>query len=213
MRRAILFDLDGTLVDSLEDIAVALDAALGDLGLPLPTRADVRSWIGGGARNLVAQATPPARVDDVLARFRTHYAAAPVAHTRLYEGLAPVLDALAAAGHALAVLTNKPHDLALQICDPLLARWPFAAIVGAQTGVPLKPDPAAALVLSKRLGVAPDRCAMVGDSAIDIEMAHAAGMRAIAVTWGFRPRAELEAARPALLVDSPEGLRALVSAT
>jgi phosphoglycolate phosphatase len=216
MIRAVLFDLDGTLVDSLADIASALSAALADHALAKPSLDTVRTWIGGGARNLVAHAIDAARlapnmVDVVLARFRVHYAAAPIVETRLYPGLAPVLDELVGADLRLAVLTNKPHDLAVRICAPLLAPWPFGMIVGQRPGIALKPDPGAALEIAAQLGIPPEDCAFVGDSAVDLETARAAGMRAIGVSWGFRPRAELEACHPWLVIDEPAGLRALLA--
>jgi phosphoglycolate phosphatase len=207
--QAIVFDLDGTLVDSLDDIANALFAAMADHGLPLPTRDQVRSWIGSGARTLVVRAVEPALVDPVFARFRVHYAAAPVVHTALYPGLAPVLDRFVAAGARLAVLTNKPHELTVSICDRLLARWPFSPIVGARDGVPLKPDPTTALAIARELGVPPDACALVGDAGTDIATARAAGMRPVGVTWGFRPRTDLVDA--ALVVDTPDELGQLLS--
>ena len=211
---AVLFDLDGTLVDSLDDIATALDASLADHGHRTFDRATVRDWIGGGARQLVAQALEAqggGDVDRVLASFRTHYAAAPVVHTRVYDGIASVLDALD--GLPLAILSNKPHALTVAIADKLLARWPWRVVAGAREGVALKPDPAAALAIARELGIPASRCAYVGDSAIDVAMAQAAGMYAVAVAWGFRPRAELVAAKPALLVDTPDQLRSLLTAT
>ncbi|MBA3453519.1 MAG: HAD-IA family hydrolase [Deltaproteobacteria bacterium] len=216
MIRAVLFDLDGTLIDSLADISSALCAALADHSLAQPTIDTVRTWIGGGARNLIVHAIDAARlapdmVDVVLARFRVHYAAAPIVKTRLYPGLAPVLDELVVADLRLAVLTNKPHDLAVRICGPLLAPWPFGMIVGQRAGVALKPDPGAALQIAAELGVPPEDCAFVGDSAVDLDTARAAGMRAVGVSWGFRPRDELEACNPWLLVDDPAGLRALLT--
>jgi phosphoglycolate phosphatase len=202
--RAVIFDLDGTLVDSLDDITDALTGAMADIGLPAPGRDAVRRWIGGGARNLIEQAAPADRVDDVLARFRTRYHAAPVSHTHLFPGVDALLDRLAVAGGpALAVLSNKPHDLTVRICDALLARWPFRSIVGHRAGSPLKPHPASALAISDELGLPPAACALVGDADTDIATARAAGMRAIAVTWGFRPRHELAAAGPAVMVDDP----------
>jgi phosphoglycolate phosphatase len=216
MIRAVLFDLDGTLVDSLADIASALSAALADNGLAKPSLDTVRTWIGGGARNLVANAIDAARlapdmVDVVLARFRAHYAAAPIVETRLYPGIAEVLEELVVADMRLAVLTNKPHDLAVRICGPLLAPWPFGLIMGQRPGVALKPDPGAALQIAAELGVPPEDCAFVGDSAVDLDTARAAGMRGVGVSWGFRPRAELEACSPWLIVDEPAGLRALLT--
>jgi len=210
--RAIVFDLDGTLIDSLPDIALALDRALADAGLPPPPRELVRTWIGGGARVLITRAVAhaPELVEPLLAGFRKHYAHAPVVESVVYPGLAEALDRLVAAGHLLAVLTNKPHDLAMPICAQLLARWPFAAIVGARPGEPLKPDPAAALALAVRIRIAPAHCVMVGDAATDIATARAAGMRAVAVAWGYRPRDELVAAAPDAIADDPSELVALI---
>jgi phosphoglycolate phosphatase len=208
--RAVIFDLDGTLVDSLDDISGALARALGDAGLPPAPRDAVRRWIGGGARNLIAQAVAPDRVDEVLASFRRHYDAAPAARTTLFPGVAELLDELARAGIALAVLSNKPHDLTVQIADVLLAAWPFRAVVGHRSGAPLKPDPAAALELSRLLGVPPPECALVGDASSDIATARAAGMRPIAVTWGFRPRHELVAAAPDAVADDPGALTTIL---
>lgn len=211
---AVIFDLDGTLVDSIEDIALALDAALSHHGLPRPTRDMVRGWVGGGARDLICRAVGAAPADliaPVLATFRTHYAASPVAHTQLYAGVAEVLDALAAARRPLGVLSNKPHALTVEISRRLLARWPFAEIAGQRDGAAIKPDPTGALAMARALGVAPADTALVGDAATDVATAHAAGMQAIAVTWGFRPRAELVAAAPAYVVDQPFELVALLA--
>ena len=207
--RAVIFDLDGTLVDSLEDIACALDRALDDHGIARPTRELVRTWIGGGARNLIVHAVGEQRADSVLARFRVHYAAAPIVHTQLYAGLDAVLDRFVERGLRLAVLSNKPHALTVPICDAVLARWPFAAVIGAREGVALKPSPDAALEIASALAVPPEQCAFVGDSAIDMLTAQAAHMVPVAVTWGFRPRVELVATQPVLIADTPAELAAL----
>ena len=211
--RAILFDLDGTLADSLADITAALTRALADHQLPAPALADVRGWVGGGARQLVelavAAAGAAALATPVYMKFQRHYAAAPTTHTALYPGIADVLDRLAATHRTLAVLTNKPHELTLQITDQLLARWPFAVIAGHRPGVPLKPSPEPALIVAAELGVPAAACALVGDSPSDLVTAHAAGMIPIAVTWGYRPRAELIAAQPAQIFDEPAQLVAL----
>jgi len=212
VRRAVLFDLDGTLVDSLPDIAVALARALADHGLPAPPAELVRTWIGGGARTLIAHAVAgaPALVDPLLARFRVHYAAAPVVHTTLYDGVASVLDALVGASVTLAVLTNKPHELAVPICERLLGAWPFAAVIGHRPGEPLKPDPTVARALAERMVIPLEHCAVVGDAATDIATARAAGMRAVGVAWGYRPRAELVAAGAEWVAATPAELMPLV---
>ncbi|HTJ40510.1 MAG TPA: HAD family hydrolase [Kofleriaceae bacterium] len=207
--RAVVFDLDGTLVDSLDDIANALAAALADHQLPAPSREAVRDLIGGGARNLIVRTAPADRVDDVLARFNVHYAAAPISCTILYDGISPVLDRLAASHRTLAVLTNKPHEIAVKICDELLAPWPFAVVAGHRRGAPLKPSPEGAWMVAAELGVPPEACALVGDAGTDIDTARAAGMMPVAVTWGYRPREELVAKHPALLVDDPAELQSL----
>ena len=208
--KAAIFDLDGTLVDSLEDIASALDLALDDHGYERPTRALVRTWIGGGARALIAQAVPESVVDEVYARFRVHYAETPILHTQLYAGIAGVLDRFDAAGVKLAVCSNKPDALTKRICQVLLTRWPFGAFVGQRPHVPLKPSPESALEVAHMIGVAPQDCAFIGDSAIDILTAQAAKMTAVGVSWGFRPRTELAAANAAHIADAPADLLTLL---
>ena len=208
--QAVIFDLDGTLVDSLEDVARALDLALDDHGFAKPTRAIVRDWLGRGARNLIAHAVPEAMVDVVLERFRVHYAATPCVHTQLYAGIDAVLDRFAEAGLALGVCSNKEDALTKHICQIVLARWPFGTFVGQRPHVALKPSPDSALEVARALGVAAEECAFVGDSAIDILAAQAAKMRPVGVSWGFRPRTELAAANASLIADAPADLLTLL---
>jgi phosphoglycolate phosphatase len=208
--RAIVFDLDGTLVDSLDDITGHLNAALAEIGMAPRTRDEVRTWVGHGARNLIARAVgQPEREADVLDRFRALYRAAPYGRTQIYAGLDATLDAIAARGRVLGVLSNKPHDLAVRIAEHLLARWPFGAVAGERPGRPLKPDPDAVLCIADELGVRPDRCAVVGDSEIDVATARAAGMASVAVTWGLRDADVLAGSAPDYLVSTPAELTAL----
>lgn len=209
--RAAIFDLDGTLVDSLGDIAHALGAAMAVYGLPAPPLADVRGWVGDGARSLVARAVGAlADVDAVHGAFREAYRSAPLTHTRLYDGLAGALDELAARGLTFAIVSNKPHELTRVLAEAMLEPWPFAVVFGQRANLPLKPDPTVALIAADELGLAPASCAFVGDSGIDVATARAAEMRAVAVSWGFRPRHELVAAAPDALVDAPDALCAAV---
>jgi len=207
--RALVFDLDGTLVDSLDDIMLHLNAALAEKGLSTRTRAEVGEWVGYGAEQLVVRAVPhPEMVADMLARFRAHYRARPVVHTHVYAQLGAVLDRISV-GRKLAVLSNKPHDLTVEVCDALLRRWPFAVIAGQRAGKPHKPDPAALLDVCSELALAPEECVMIGDSEVDIGTARAAGVPCVAVSWGLRSLDIIEAARPDHLVGTPVELAAL----
>jgi phosphoglycolate phosphatase len=210
--RGVIFDLDGTLVDSLDDIAAHLNGALADRGLPERTRDEVRAWVGHGAEQLIVRAVPHVdEVAPVLARFRERYRDRPVIATRVYDGLGAVLDAIAP-GRALAVLSNKPHALAVAIAEQLLARWRFAVVAGQRPERPHKPDAAAALAVAAELGLAPAACVVIGDSEVDVATARAAGMRAIGVSWGLRAREVLVAAAPDVLVETPADLGALFTA-
>ncbi|MEO8701857.1 MAG: HAD-IA family hydrolase [Kofleriaceae bacterium] len=207
--RAVVFDLDGTLVDSLADIAGHLNTALAEAGLPPREAADVRSWVGGGIAQLVTLAVADStRVADVVARYRSHYRAAPFGRTHVYAGLDGVLDRLAGT-YVLGILSNKPQDLVSAIAAGLLARWSFAVVAGERAERPRKPDPRALVAVAEELGVAPAECALVGDSDIDILTARAAGATSIAVTWGLTDRDVLEAAKPDHLVSTPAELAAL----
>lgn len=205
--RAVVFDLDGTLIDSLPDIALHLNAMLVERSLAPRSLAEIGEWVGYGAEQLVRRAVPADDVAEALAQFRAHYRARPVVHSRVFEGLAVELDALAP--RTLAVLSNKPHDLTVACVDALLGRWAFPVVVGQRAGAPHKPDPAALLAVAAQLAIEPRDCVMIGDSEVDIATARAAGVRCVGVSWGLRPRAVLEAAAPDVLVHTPRELGAL----
>ena len=205
---AVIFDLDGTLADTLDDIAAAMNAVLGRRGLPVHEPAAYRLMIGLGLRNLVHEALPVARRDDetiaacldeMTAQYRRHL----LDHTRLYDGVAELVARLRDEELGLAVLSNKADDLTQRIVAALFAPGTFDVVLGARPELPRKPDPAAALRVAGRLGVAPTRIAYLGDSAVDMRTAVAAGMIAVGVTWGLRDRAELEAGGAQLLLDHP----------
>jgi phosphoglycolate phosphatase len=209
----VIFDLDGTLADTLDDITASMNFALRAVDSPPRGRDEVRPMIGEGLRVLVSRAASsddPQLIDRILPIYRTHYRAHALDRTRLYDGIAGALDALAACGCPLAVLSNKPHDFTIEICRVLLARWPFVAIDGHREGDPRKPDPATAIALAKRLNRCPAEVFFVGDSAVDVRTAFAAGMIAIGVTWGFRSRDEIEAAGARLIARVPTDLIDLI---
>lgn len=202
---AIVFDLDGTLIDSLGDIAAAMNEALAACGRPGHAVDDYRAFVGAGvgvlaARALGAAAGAPLQ-DAVVSAFRGRYAARLLEATRPYPGVAALLDGLRARGVGAAVLTNKPQPAAERLVEALLGAWPWAV---ADHGLPRKPDPAGAREALRALGVAPTRALLVGDSDIDVNTARAAGLRSVGAAWGFRGPDELRAAGADVIVARPE---------
>lgn len=186
--RAVIFDLDGTLVDSLADIAGAMNTALRACGYPPRQLDEYRQLVGEGARRLAERAAPKdASVSAVLAAYERAYASAFAVHTRPYPGVLVMLEGLAARGVPLAILSNKPHAATCAVTARCLPGVRFVAVHGQRDGVPRKPDPQAALAIAGELGVPTVEVAFVGDTAVDFATARAAGMRAIGVSWGFRP--------------------------
>ncbi|NCC50648.1 MAG: HAD family hydrolase [Spartobacteria bacterium] len=206
---AIIFDLDGTLLNTIEDLADAINHALGLLGLDLRhTPEACKQFVGHGVRVMVERALPPDRRDAATLNtcvnaVREEYARNWNRKTRLYHGIPELLDALTQTGMPMCILTNKPEANARQIADHYFARWPFAIVRGAREDTPLKPDPAASLDIADALGVTPAACLHVGDSAVDMRTARAAGMFAVGVTWGFRGREEIAAAGADAIIDDP----------
>ena len=189
-----MFDLDGTLADTLADIAAASNFALAQLGHPPLPQARYRHLAGQGLDYLVRHALGPANASqagEAAALVKAYHAQHLVQRTRLFPGIDRLLDELARRGVKLAVLTNKPHDTARRIASSALAGWPFQAVQGEKPGQPLKPDPAAALAIAESLAIPADRWLYVGDTAADMLTGTAAGMFTVGVTWGFRDEPEL----------------------
>jgi phosphoglycolate phosphatase len=203
LRLAIL-DLDGTLVDSLDDLHASVNHALARLGLPLRSREEVHGYVGEGARVLLARAIAPHDhlLEPALAAWRPHYEAHSLDRTRPYPGI-PAL--LAGAGRALAVHTNKPGGMARRILDGLGLLPRFAVVLGGDEA-PRKPDPTGAREIMARVGAAPGETVFVGDSLVDVRTARAAGVALVAVTWGLTSRADLVAEGATVLVDRAQDL-------
>lgn len=211
--RGIIWDLDGTLADTLRDIADAGNAALASAGLPHRELREYTRFVGDGVTVLIRRASGTQDPDAVQAMetiFRKHYERHGLDHTQLFPGIAPLLDRLIRADRPMCVLSNKPHAYTLQTVDALCAPWPFVKVLGQREGTPRKPDPAAALHLAARMKCSPADIAFIGDSEVDMHTARNADMFAIGVNWGFREHDEIEKAGADAIIDRPEELLPLI---
>ena len=203
----LIFDLDGTLIDSRLDLANAVNATRAEMGKPPLEHSTVFSYVGNGAPVLIRKAMGPDATEDevrhALAFFLAYYREHAVDATELYPGVRQSLDQLHAAGIPLAVLTNKPVRISHAIMDffglsPMMIR-----VYGGNSFGHKKPHPIGIDTLRTETGIAPDETWMVGDSIVDMQTARNAGVRACGVTWGFQPET-LGDCPPDLLVDSME---------
>ncbi len=213
---AIIFDLDGTLLDTLADIGIAANGALVRCGCPPHGLDAYRYLVGEGVATLFERALPPDRVDpqtvqQCIAAFREEYARQWNIQTRLYPGIGELLDGLSRRALPLGVLSNKPDEFTQRCVQHYLSRWKFGAVFGQREGVPRKPDPAAAKEIVALLHATPQQCIYVGDTAVDMHTARHAGMLPVGVLWGFRPRTELENAGAHHLIEHPLQLLSLLA--
>ena len=211
--RAALFDLDGTLANTLADLANATNAALATLGCPTHPVDSYRFKVGDGAPQLCSRALPADRqnlLEEVLRLMRQRYSEHCFEQTKLYPGIPELVAALAERHYKLAVLSNKPDDFTRRMIAHYFKPSPFAVVRGQLPNVPLKPDPTAALQIAQELGVAPAQWLYLGDTNTDMRTAHAAGMIAVGVLWGFREREELIESGAQHLVAKPEEVLTLL---
>jgi len=198
MHGGLIFDLDGTLVDSLPGIAASLNRALDRCGFEGHADAAVRRFIGNGSYELARHAAPkgtsPESILAVEAAFKEDYALTWPEGTAPYEGIPQLLAKLSAAGVRMAVLSNKPHPFTVEIVEHLFPGIPFDPVLGQRPDAPRKPHPDAAIQISDLWGADPSECIFIGDSTVDLETARGAGMRPLAVAWGYHDVAALEAA-------------------
>jgi phosphoglycolate phosphatase len=212
MLKAVVYDLDGTLVDSVHDLGDAVNALLGELQRPPLSLAQVGSFVGEGATLLVQRslvASQPGlerRAAELLPRWLELYGERLLRHTRAYEGVEALL---AEPPEARAVLTNKPGSMARRILDGLGLLGRLRAVVGGDEA-PRKPGPEGLLRLCAQLGAGPEETLLVGDSRIDLDTGAAAGVPVCAVTWGLGDPAALRAARPAYVCERVDEVAALL---
>ncbi|WP_043530399.1 phosphoglycolate phosphatase [Litchfieldella xinjiangensis] len=208
--RLVGFDLDGTLVDSVPDLTVAVDTVLSECNLPPQGENRVRDWVGNGSLMLVERAltralgkTPQASLlESSHARFLEEYGQSPTARTCLYAGVRETLDALRERGYELVVITNKPHALIEPILSNFALSDHFGLCLGGDSLPQKKPDPAPLLYAARHFEVSPEACLMVGDSRHDIEAGRRAGFRTLAVPYGYNHGEPVSDSGPDAMVES-----------
>jgi phosphoglycolate phosphatase len=206
--RAVLFDLDGTLLNTLRDLADSVNKGLASLGFSQHNTEAYKTLIGEGREVLAERALPENRRDidtvhKLLACINAEYSIHWADNTYPYPGVPALLDALTANGIKMAVLSNKADDLTKMSVSKMLACWRFALVAGARPSLPNKPDPTTALQIAKQLGISPSQFLYLGDSGIDMETANRAGMYPVGALWGFRSADELLAAGAKALIKHP----------
>ena len=212
--QAVVFDLDGTLVDSLRDLAEATNASLQAAGYPPRPLEEYPLMVGNGARKLMERALGPSatpeRTKHLLEGFLERYDRDCLRYSLPYAGMPEAVAKLKRQGCRLFVVTNKPDAQARKIMKALYGEGLFERVCGQTGRFPVKPDPSLTRSLLEEAGLSPDQAAFVGDSGVDMETAHNAGMRAVGVLWGFRGEAELSDAGADCLAASPEELPTLL---
>lgn len=215
MQAALIFDLDGTLVDSLRGIADTLNRTLTAHGLPGHADHRVRSFIGDGLQNLIRRALPrgtePRVFDSIYQLYRKDYALTWTDGSQPYPGIRDLLRQCGETGIPMAVLSNKVHSFTVEMVGGIFPGIPFQMVLGQRDGIPQKPDPQGALELAQAMGTPPASCLFIGDSTVDFQTARNAGMKAVSVDWGYHDRSDLEAAGADTIVSTPQQLAAVIA--
>ena len=203
--KAAIFDMDGTLVDTLADLQDSVNEMLAHYNLPPRSLDEVKNFVGNGARKLMIRSLPADCnfLDEALKFYNEAYARNCLKKVRPYDGIMKFLAALEEKKILLGICTNKQHFAAVAIAEKILAPIKFSYVSGDEPNLPRKPDPTRALAAAEKFFVAPEEVAYFGDTAVDMETAKNAGFLAVGVTWGFRPRSELESSGAQIIVDHP----------
>jgi phosphoglycolate phosphatase len=215
--QAVIFDLDGTLLDTLADIAASMNTVLEKFGFPAHPVDAYRYFTGGGMETLVKLSLPENHRDKLtvgkcLAADKKEYRKRWRNNTKPYPGIPELLDELEKLRLPKAVLSNKPDEFTRIMVKTLLSRWSFSSVCGEQPETPRKPDPSAALRIARRLKIPPQNFLYLGDSSTDMQTADSAGMYAVGVLWGFRTADELLANGAKTLLKTPLDVLPLINA-
>lgn len=211
MIKAVIFDLDGTLLDTLQDLADSVNLALASHQLPPRSIEEIRAFVGNGVNTLIRRALPQDLTEEekihqkVLDSFMEIYQENKDKTTKLYAGIEDMLETLDLSGYRMAILSNKPHYHLVPICKKYFS-YPFAFIYGQREGIPKKPDKISLLSIIDEMGLKKEEVIYVGDSEVDIKTAKNADVKVIAVSWGFRDDKFLKNLMPDALVNHPDEL-------
>lgn len=216
MYKACIFDLDGTLTDTLESLTYSVNATLRELGLGQITPTQCKEFVGNGARRLIGQSLqaagdPEAKcIEEAMEAYGRIFKKYCTYHVAPYDGIVDMLKELKKQGVQLAVLSNKPHLQTKDVVATFFEEGTFVRVYGQQEGVPRKPDPAALHMILEELGVNQKECLYIGDSDVDMMTGCAAGVPAVGVTWGFRSKDVLVSHGATDIVDKPEEIISIV---
>ena len=211
MKKLVIFDLDGTLLDTIADLAESANHALKQLGYPTRDVEKIRTFVGNGVNKLLFRALPDEeKTEENMMRMRTHFVPYYDAHnadlSAPYPGIVALLEELQAKGLKMAVASNKYQEATVKLVKHYFPMIDFVEVLGQREGINVKPDPTIVFDILQKAGVSKEETLYVGDSGVDMQTAINAGVDAIAVTWGFRPRTELEDFHPMGLIDQAEEL-------
>lgn len=213
--KAVLFDLDGTLIDTIQDIAYHVNTLLEQNGKSPRPYKDYYGFVGWGIKEAIRMAfegdIKDTRLDELKTEMFNLYNETPIIHTTLFEGIPKLLDTLNENKIPIAILSNKADEITVKIADLLLKKWDFAHVRGARKGIPKKPHPLSALEISRELNIPAEDILYVGDSDVDIKTARRAGMFPLGVSWGYRDISVLKRAGAQVIADKPEEIYAYLN--
>jgi len=213
--KAVIFDLDGTLLDTLQDLGDSVNRVLEMYNFPLHTLEEYRLIIGNGAKNLIETSFPkdtsPELIDEALSNFKNTYRDHFIDKTRPYEGICDMLTELYKCGIKISVCSNKHNDAVITLVNLLMPKDIFVCIHGERAGIPRKPDPTSAFDIAREMGVSTQETVYVGDSMVDMQTGKNAGMLPVGVLWGFRSKKELMDHGAVVLLSNPSELMQKIS--
>ncbi|WP_216616378.1 HAD family hydrolase [Marinifilum caeruleilacunae] len=211
MIKGVIFDLDGTLANSIEDIADSMNQVLEENNFPTHDYTTYKTFVGRGVRSLVEKSLPlenrsVEEIEKSFDRMMSVYDENCIVKTCLYPGIKDLLNALSEKGIKISVFSNKANELTQKVVEVLLADWKLEYVLGAGGDIPRKPDPKGAILISEKMGIDPSELMYIGDSGVDMATAQNSGMHAVGVLWGFRDMEELLENGAQTLLEKPMDL-------